>query len=113
MDSLSLAQTLPHKIKVPLWGGDRLGRFLLKRMKHIQDTLKAHGIDGPVGVAVEIFANFPNATAKTFEWLGAGGMVSHLRFEKGLTDLAPDFPREGPQVFPAGADENSRLDHPQ
>jgi hypothetical protein len=40
-------------------------------------------------------------------------MVSELRLEKRLADLQPHFTRERPQVFPAGTDENSRLDRAQ
>jgi hypothetical protein len=47
---------------------------------------------------------------KPFSGFCAGGMLSELRLEKGLPDLQPDFPRECPQVFPAGTDKDRRFD---
>src|SRR6266446_4832156 len=73
--------------------------FLLEHVEHIQDALKAHGIDGAVGVAIEVVANLDNSTAEAFEWLRVGGMVAELNFEKRLADFAPDFYWEFPRSF--------------
>lgn len=113
MDGFGLAQSLPHQIKVSLWCGDSLARFLLERVEDVQDAREAHRVDGAIGIAVEIIANLQHTTAEAFEGLGAGGVVPELHLEKSLSDLLPDFPRKCPQVLPAGTDEDGRLDRAQ
>jgi hypothetical protein len=51
VDGLGLAQALPDQIEVSPWCRDALGRFLLERMKDVQDARKANRVDGTVGVA--------------------------------------------------------------
>ena len=51
---LSITQARSDKFNVLLEGGDALLRFLLESVQHIHHSGKTHGINGPVGVAVEI-----------------------------------------------------------
>jgi hypothetical protein len=113
VDDLGLAQALPEQVQVPLRGGDPFGRFLLERVEDVQDALEADRVDGAIGIAVKVVANLQDAAAETLEGLGAGRMLSELRLENALADRLPDFPWECPQVFPAGADEDRRLDRGQ
>jgi len=109
VNGLGLAQAPPEQIEVPLWGGNPLCGFLLEHVEHIQDALKAHGIDGAVGVAIEVVANLDNSTAEAFEWLRVGGMVAELHFEKRLADFAPDFYWEFPRSFRLGPTNTAGL----
>src|ERR1051326_6953682 len=47
-------QPLTYQLYVALGCLDALGRFLLKRMEDIDDFSKAHRVDRPVSVAVEV-----------------------------------------------------------
>ncbi len=51
---LSITQARSDKFNVLLEGGDALLRFLLESVQHIHRSGRTHGINGPVGVAVEI-----------------------------------------------------------
>jgi hypothetical protein len=101
VDGLSLAQAFPDEIKVSLRRCDALGRFLLERVEDVQDALEPYRVDRAVGVAVEVVANLQNAAAKTFEGLGARGMVAELGLENRLAEFLSDLVREFPEVLPA------------
>jgi hypothetical protein len=59
----------------------------LKGVQDVQDALKPHGVDSPIGIAVEVVADLKNP-AKTLERLCALWMIPELRFKKGLPDPA-------------------------
>ena len=84
-----------------LRGSNPARRFLLKGVQDVQDALKAHGIDSPIGIAVEVVADLKNP-AKTLESLRALWMIPELRFKKGLSDLTANSRRERLQVLAAG-----------
>jgi hypothetical protein len=55
---LSIPQARFDKFNVLLGRGDALFRFLLESVQHIHHSGKTHGVNGPVGVAVEIIDQF-------------------------------------------------------
>src|SRR4051794_37830112 len=112
MNGLGILEALPDQFNVSLRCRNPACRFLLKSVQNVQDTLKAHRVDGPVRIAVEIVVDFKDS-AKTLQGFRATWMVPKLRFKKGLTDLAANGRRECPQVFPAGAHKNRGLKRAQ
>ena len=93
MNGLGVLQALPDQLNVSLRSGNPARRFLLKGVQDVQDALKAHGIDGPIRIAVEIIADFEDS-AKTLEGLRVAWMIPELRFKKGLPDLAANGRRK-------------------
>jgi hypothetical protein len=69
VDALGLAQALADQVKVSLWRGDPLGRFLLEHMQDVQGALEADRVDGAIGIAIEVVANLQDAAAKTLQGL--------------------------------------------
>jgi len=109
MNGLGILQALPDQFNVSLRRGNPTRRFLLKGVQDVQHARKAHGVDGPIRIAVEIIADFENP-AKTLQGLRVVWMIPELRFKKGLPDLATNSRRKRLQFFPAGAHENRRLE---
>jgi len=58
VNGLGILEALPDQFNVSLRSSDPARRFLLKGMQDVQDALKSHGVDGWVGIAVEIVADF-------------------------------------------------------
>jgi hypothetical protein len=55
-------------------------RLLLKSMKHIDHSREAHGVNGPVGVTVEVFDDLQHtASAESLERLRRDGLAAELR----------------------------------
>jgi hypothetical protein len=75
MDDLGIAQALSDQVHVPLRRGYSAGRLLLERVQDVQDALKTHRVNGPVGIAVKIVANLQNP-AQALQGLGVTRMVS-------------------------------------
>ena len=87
VSGLGVAQALPNQLEVSLGCGDPLGRFLLERMKDVEDTLEAHRVDRAISVAVEVVANFQDAAAKALQGLRVRGMLAKLGLDNGCADL--------------------------
>src|SRR5437899_6551423 len=54
------SQALPNQIQMSLRRRDAACRLLLERMQHVQTALKAHRMDGPIGIAVKPIAKLQN-----------------------------------------------------
>jgi hypothetical protein len=74
VNGLGILEALPDQFNVSLRSGNPACRFLLKSVQDVQDTLKSHGVDGPVRIAVEIVADFEDP-AKTLEGFRVTWMV--------------------------------------
>jgi len=66
---LGVAEASPYQVKVTLRGLDALLRLLLEGVQNVDALGKAHRVNGPVGVAVEILDQFHCTTAEAFEQL--------------------------------------------
>ena len=98
MNGFGVAQALAYQVHVPLRGSYPAGGFFLKSVQDIQDALETHRVDGSIGVAVKVVANFQNP-AQTLQGLGIVRMLPDLRFEKGLPDPAADGRRNPCKSF--------------
>jgi hypothetical protein len=112
MNDLSIAQTLPDQVDVPLRSGDSARGFLLKGMQDIQHALEPNCVDRSLGIAVKVVPNLENP-AEPSEGLGVARMIAQLSFEKSLTNFGSHGGRECPQILPARAYENGWLDRSQ
>ncbi|MGQ0683700.1 MAG: hypothetical protein ACT4OC_15130 [Bradyrhizobium sp.] len=112
MNDFGLAQTLSDQVDVPLRGGNSARRFLLKGVQDLQHALEPDCVDRPVGIAVKVIPNLENST-EPFEGPGVPRMIAELSFEKRLTDFSSHGGRKCPEIFPARAHENGRLDRSQ
>jgi hypothetical protein len=61
-NALSITRAQFDKLNVLLGSGDALLRLLLESVQHIHHSGKTHGINGPVGVAVEIIDQLQDST---------------------------------------------------
>jgi len=58
VNGLGVLRALSDKFNVSLQSGNPARRFLLKGVQDVQDALKAHGVDGPMRIAVEVISDF-------------------------------------------------------
>jgi hypothetical protein len=80
---LSITQARFDKFDVLTRSSDALFRFLLKSVQNVHDAGKTHGVNGPVGVAVEIVDQFENrTTAESLQRLGSYWLVPFLPWFK-------------------------------
>jgi hypothetical protein len=56
----SITQARFNKVDVLPWSSDALFCLLLKSVQNVHHTGKTHGVNGPVGIAVEIVDQFQN-----------------------------------------------------
>jgi hypothetical protein len=112
VNDLSIAQTLPDQVDVPLRSGNSTRGFLLKRMQDIQHALEPYRVDRPVGIAFKIVPNLKNP-AEPFERFGVARMIAKLGFEESLTDFVSHGRRECPEILPARTCKNGWLDRSQ
>jgi hypothetical protein len=59
----SILQARLDQLDVSLRGGDASLCLLLESVQHVHHADEAHGINRPVGVAVEVIDQFQNGTA--------------------------------------------------
>jgi hypothetical protein len=81
VNDLSIAQTLPDQVDVPLRSGNSARGFLLKGMQDIQHALEPYRVDRPVGIAFKIVSNLKNP-AEPFEGFGVARMIAKLSLER-------------------------------
>jgi hypothetical protein len=68
---LCVTQARLYELNLVLRGGDAFFRFLLESVQDIHDVGKAHGVNGPIGVAVEVLDQLKDSTTtKTAECFG-------------------------------------------
>lgn len=71
-------------------GGDSPFRFLLKGVQHDDRILKAHSVDGAVGVAAMVLHHFKDRSpAKARQRLGMIVLQTNLSEVKGKADSLP------------------------
>jgi len=71
-------QPLLDEINIALGCFDAAFRFLFERVQHIDSRAKANGVNGAVGVSVEILDKFYRTTTEAFQQLRGWRMLSEL-----------------------------------
>jgi hypothetical protein len=59
---LCVTQARLYELNLVLRGGDAFFRFVLESVQDIRDVGKAHGVNGPIGVAVEALDQLKDST---------------------------------------------------
>jgi hypothetical protein len=86
--SFGRGQPLPDQFKVLLGGGDALLRFLLKRMKDVNDISKAHGVDRPPCIGLVVYNDLKDRPAsKSLKRFYGRIFLATLRRIKRLPDV--------------------------
>jgi hypothetical protein len=75
---LGCFQPLPDEVDVALGCFDAAFRFLFERVQHIDSRTKANGVNGTVGVSVEVFDKFNRTATEAFQQLRGWRMLSEL-----------------------------------
>lgn len=71
---------------------------------------KTHGVNGPVGIAVEIINQLQDsAAAESFQRLRRDRFITVLNLAQSVTHAVLHLGRESLQVFKAGANKNAWL----
>ena len=84
--------------------------FFLKGVQHIHHTGKTHGLNGPVGVAVEIVDQFQNSTAaESFQRLCSYWLIPLLHLVQRVPNAILVPGRESFQVLKARANKDAGL----
>ena len=77
-------------------------------MEYIDRTNKADRIHGAIGVTIEIFYDFEDATpAKSPQGLGGRRFPAALGFIDRVAEAHPNFARKRSQVLPTRADKET------
>jgi hypothetical protein len=99
---LSITQARFDKFNVLLGRSDALLRFLLESVQHIHHSGKTHGINGPVGVAVEIIDQLQDGTpAESLQRLCSYRLLASLHLVQGVPHAVLHLGRESLQVLTA------------
>jgi len=79
-------------------------------VQHVNSPGEAHGVDGAVGVAVEVVNDLQHARpAEALQRLGVRRLVAELGIPQGSADPPPNVLGECPQVVLTAADPAHRL----
>ena len=74
-----ITQARFNEIDLLFRSGDALFRLLLKSVQYVHHASETHGLNGPIGVAVEIVDQFQNRTAaESFQRLCSNRFISLL-----------------------------------
>jgi hypothetical protein len=105
---LGITQARFDKFNVLLRGGDALLRFLLESVQHVHHAGKTHGINGPVGVAVEIIDQLQDSTpAKSLQRLCGYRFLTFLHLMQGVSHAVLHLCRKSLQILTAGANKDA------
>src|SRR5207247_1966774 len=100
---LGSSEPLLDEIQILLGCLDALLRLLLKDVKHVDCVGELHGVNGAVGVPVEVFDELEYACSSVApERLRVLVLPSQLSDEQRMTDDVLHRLRETPQVLPGG-----------
>ena len=110
VNGLGVSQAPPDQIEMSLRRRNAARRLLLERMQHVQDPLKAHRVDGPVGFTVKTIAKLQNPTKALHSGASrcADALQAALQKEPARSRCArlPEIP----QVLATRADKDRGLD---
>ena len=91
------------KVDIRLGSANARGRFFLERVEDIDKSLKAHCIDGPIGVALKALDEFEDAGPFALPRFGGGVFASKLGDTERIAHLAHDIRRKVEKVGLGGA----------
>src|ERR1700724_4669391 len=84
--------------------------LLLEGVHHIDGSGEPDGVDGSIGVTIEVVDDLQHAgAAESTERLGEGCLEAELRIPERSADSPPDFLREALQILSATPNRAHRL----
>jgi len=84
--------------------------LLLEGVQHIDGAGEPDGVDGSIGVTIEVVDDLQHAgAAESPERLGEGCLEAELRIPERTADSPPDFLREALQILSATPNSAHRL----